>query len=137
MTHQLINPKNVFNSLQYGFSQAVLATGAKHLFLSGQVAVDKNERTLAADMKTQTTACLNNIDVVLQSANAQKEHITVLRIYIKQSASSPEEQADITSALKEYFGDYAPASSWIVVSGLSLPEWLIEIEAQAVIPDSL
>ncbi len=133
MAHKLINPDTVFNSLQYGFSQAVLATGSKQLFLSGQVAVNNHEQTIAKGMLDQTRACLNNIDHVLHAAGAQKEHITVLRIYIKESAASPEEQQHITHALKNYFGDHAPASSWIVVTALSLPEWLIEIEAQAVL----
>jgi enamine deaminase RidA (YjgF/YER057c/UK114 family) len=33
------------------------------------------------------------------------------------------------------FPDNPPPSSWIIVSGLSLPEWLIEIEAEAVLAD--
>ncbi|MGO3860140.1 MAG: RidA family protein [Neisseriaceae bacterium] len=134
MPHQLINPDTVFNSRQYGFSQAVLASGSRQLFLSGQVAVDAQEQTVAGDMKAQTLACLANIERVLQAAQAHKEQVTMLRIYIKESASSAEEQQHITEALQAYFGDHAPASSWIVVAGLSLPEWLIEIEAQAVIP---
>lgn len=38
--HKLINPETVFNSLQYGFSQAVLTQGGRQLFLSGQVTTD-------------------------------------------------------------------------------------------------
>ena len=40
----------------------------------------------------------------------------------------------IAQALRERFPHNPPPSSWIIVSGLSLPEWLIEIEAEAVGP---
>lgn len=133
--HKLINPKSVFNSLQYGFSQAVLTNGSQQLFLSGQVATDENQNTIATGMKDQTRVCLENIEKVLKEANSQKEHVSMLRIYIKKSANTPEAQNDIAEALQEFFVDCAPASSWVVVTGLALPEWLIEIEAQAVIPN--
>ncbi len=51
----------------------------------------------------------------------------------KEGFNSHKEQADIARALKEKFPNMSPASSWVIVSGLSLPEWLIEIEAHAVL----
>ncbi|MDI7241406.1 hypothetical protein [Providencia huaxiensis] len=49
MTKKLINPTSVFNSLQYGFSQAVETTGTRQLFLSGQVGVNAAEETVAGE----------------------------------------------------------------------------------------
>lgn len=132
--HKLINPDSVFNSLQYGFSQAVLTCGHQQLFLSGQVATDKDQNTLMKDMKGQTQVCLSNIEKLLHSVGSQKEHISMLRIYIKESANTSQAQIEISEALKFFFDSHAPASSWIVVTGLALEEWLIEIEAQAIIP---
>lgn len=113
MTIKRINPPSLFNSLQYGFSQAVETTGTRQLFLSGQVGVDHTEVTVAGGSLS---------DVVM------------LRIYIRAGADSHDEQTAIADVLKEKFADDAPASSWVIVSGLSLPEWLIEIEAHAVLP---
>ncbi|MGG4603164.1 RidA family protein [Alcaligenaceae bacterium 429] len=132
--HISVNPDSVFNSLQYGFSQAVLTKEGKHLFLSGQVATDKDQNTIATGMKEQTRVCLENIEKVLLATQAKKEHIAMLRIYIKEDANNPENQLEISEALKTFFNTNPPASSWVVVTGLALPEWLIEIEAQAVIP---
>lgn len=81
----------------------------------------------------QTVQSLVNIEHVLREAGGDLSHVAVLRIYIKDGANSYEEQRDIAKALKEKFGDTPPASSWIIVTGLSLPEWLIEIEAHAVL----
>ncbi|WP_239686442.1 RidA family protein [Providencia stuartii] len=47
MSKKSINPSSVFNSLQYGFSQAIETTGTRQLFLSGQVGVDANQQTVA------------------------------------------------------------------------------------------
>ncbi|WP_369310183.1 hypothetical protein [Providencia rettgeri] len=47
MGKKLINPASVFNSLQYGFSQAIETTGTRQLFLSGQVGVNEDEETVA------------------------------------------------------------------------------------------
>lgn len=133
MEKKAINPSTVFNSLQYGFSQAIETTGSRQLFLSGQVGVNAREETVAGGIYEQTVQSLVNIEHVLHEAGGNLSNVTVLRIYIKDGANSHEEQLDIARALKEKFGDEPPASSWIIVTGLSLPEWLIEIEAQAVL----
>ncbi|APC13124.1 RidA family protein [Providencia rettgeri] len=133
MTKKLINPKTVFNSLQYGFSQAIETSGTRQLFLSGQVGVNAEQETVTGGMYEQTVQSLINIEHVLREAGGDLSHVVMLRIYIKAGYDSDEEQLAITNALKEKFGEMPPASSWIIVTGLSLPEWLIEIEAQAVL----
>ncbi|HDN2513247.1 MULTISPECIES: RidA family protein [Providencia] len=133
MEKKSINPTTVFNSLQYGFSQAIETTGTRQLFLSGQVGVNANQETVAGGIYEQTVQSLVNIEHVLREVGGNLSNVTVLRIYIKDGANSHEEQLDIAKALKEKFGDAPPASSWIIVTGLSLPEWLIEIEAHAVL----
>lgn len=49
MEKKSINPTTVFNSLQYGFSQAIETTGTRQLFLSGQVGVNANQETVAGE----------------------------------------------------------------------------------------
>lgn len=134
MHKKLINPPDLFNSLQYGFSQAVETTGTRQLFLSGQVGVDHREITVSGGMREQTTQSVDNIARALAAAGGDLSHVVMLRIYIRAGADSHDEQMAIADVLKEKFAASAPASSWIIVSGLSLPEWLIEIEAQAVLP---
>lgn len=78
-------------------------------------------------------AALDNVERVLNAAGATLNQVIMLRIYIRESASAPEEQDIIAQALRARFPVDPPASSWVVVSGLSLPEWLIEIEAEAML----
>lgn len=133
MARIVVNPDNVFNSLQYGFSQGLVVTGQRRMLLSGQVGVDAQERTVGPGMREQAEAALDNVERVLKAAGGNIGQVIMLRIYIRESASSPQEQDAIAEALRGRFPSDPPPSSWVIVSGLSLPEWLIEIEAEAML----
>jgi len=132
MPKSTYNPSSVFNSLQYGFSQAVEAGNGRRVLLSGQVGVDEQERTVAAGLYEQTVKAFENIQSILAGTGGDLSHVVMMRIYIAESAR--DEQDQITRVLLERFPENPPASSWIIVSGLSLPQWLIEIEVEAVVP---
>lgn len=132
MQRKTINPPTVFNSLQYGFSQAMEVREGRRILLSGQVGVDADERTVGPGIAEQTATALDNIEKVLAAAEGDLSHVIMLLLYIVESAR--DQQEPIAAALRERFPDNPPPSSWIIVSGLSLPEWLIEIEAEALIP---
>lgn len=131
MQSKVINPKSVFNSLQYGFSQAIEVPDGRRILLSGQVGVDAQERTVGPGIAEQTDMALDNIEKILAEVEGDLSHVVMLRLYIVESARDQQEL--IAQALRERFPHNPPPSSWIIVSGLSLPEWLIEIEAEAVI----
>ncbi|HCQ48787.1 MAG TPA: hypothetical protein DIW53_19315 [Achromobacter sp.] len=131
MSRTVVNPDTVFNTVQYGFSQAVIVTGQRRMLLSGQVGVDINELTVGPGLQEQTQAALDNIERVLAAAGANLAQVIMLRIYICETAR--EDQEVIAQALRDRFPKDPPPSSWIIVSGLSLPEWLVEIEAEAML----
>lgn len=132
MERRVVNPGSVANTLQYGFSQAVVTQGGRRVHLSGQVGVDAREHTVGPDLESQTRAAIDNIATILGETGGDLSHVVVLRIYLVESAR--EQQKFIGRALRERFPVDPPATSWILVSGLSEPEWLIEIEAEAVLP---
>lgn len=134
MHRRTVNPSTVFNSLKYGFSQAVVTRGGYHVHLSGQVGVNADEVTVGSDLESQTQAAIDNIAAVLKDIGGDLKDVVVLRIYLVESVR--DNQEPIARALLERFPVDPPATSWIVVSGLSSPEWLIEIEAEAVLPDT-
>lgn len=134
MIKRTLNPEKVFNTLQYGFSQAVITAGGKRIHLSGQVGADRNEQTEGADLETQADAAINNIAAILESADGGNlTHVVMLRIYMIDSVRDQQEQ--LVNVLQKYFPENPPATSWVFVSGLSEPEWLVEIEAEAVLPE--
>lgn len=132
MNRRVYNPPTVFNSLQYGFSQAIEVRDGRRILLSGQVGVDVNENTVGPGITEQTEKALDNIESILAHADGNLSHVIMLRLYIVESAR--DQQEPIACALLKRFPNNPPPSSWIIVSGLSLPEWLIEIEAEALIP---
>ncbi|WP_432719629.1 RidA family protein [Jeongeupia wiesaeckerbachi] len=131
MPKTVLNPDSVFDTQQYGFSQAAIVSGQRRMLLSGQVGVDANERTVGPGLQVQTEAAFDNIERVLAAAGARLQQVIMLRIYICEAAR--DEQDVIAQALRQRFPADPPPSSWIIVSGLSLPEWLIEIEAEAIL----
>lgn len=133
MTKTTLNPPELFNSLQYGFSQIVISEGKRTIHFSGQVAWDENQQIAGKDdFATQTYHAFKNLETAVTLAGATMSDVVSLRIYIVQehlAASKP-----VSDNLKRFFpGDAPPAATWIGVYRLANPDFLIEVEAVAVI----
>jgi enamine deaminase RidA (YjgF/YER057c/UK114 family) len=136
MTMERGNPSELFNSVQYGFSQAVAARGTRIVSISGQVAWNADEEIVGnGDLHLETMKALENLQIALRSVRAELSDVIALRIYIVDYQR--EESEGISRALKAYFpkGE-APTATWIGVTCLANPDFRIEIEATAVVADS-
>ncbi len=133
MAHQYLNPQNLFQSTQYGFSQLVVCNPGKTIYISGQVAWDADQKIGAADdLGQQTQRALENVERAVVAAGGQRTDIVSLRLYIVGAAIRA--TAPIRDALLHFFpADQLPTTSWIGVAALANPDFLIEIEAIAVI----
>lgn len=129
-----IQPEGLFNSTKYGFSQVVIKEPGKLVFISGQVAWDENETIHGkGDLAIQTRVAIEKLERAIAAAGGTLEDIVMLRIY--KVDYQPGDGPVIGEILREKFGtDHPPASTWISVNGLANPDFMIEIEAQAVIP---
>ncbi len=134
MTKRSINPRELFDSTTVGFSQLVISQPGTQIFISGQVAWNENKQIVGkSDFKVQVDQSLKNLKVALRAAGADLEHVVMLRIYIVE-LSEPKVDV-VAAALCENFGtSNPPASTWIHVMGLAHADFLVEIEAQAVLP---
>jgi enamine deaminase RidA (YjgF/YER057c/UK114 family) len=132
MPKQAINPETLFNSLQYGFSQITIGQGSKIVTISGQVGWDQNQQIVGqADLKEQAKKALQNLDIAMQAAGGTLSDILLLHIYIVESEMG--DTSGIREGLQIFFSSAPPASSWIGVPRLANPDFLIEIEALAVL----
>ena len=133
MPKQRINPPGVAPTLQYGFSQIVATEGGTTVYLSGQVGWDADGQIVnQGDFAAQLAQTFKNIDTALQAAGGSLHDVVSLRIYTVDE--SPDDKTRIRQALQQHFGpDHAPATTWLGVRALSNPDFLIEIEAFAVI----
>ena len=133
MTKAVINPPELFPSLQYGFSQIVTSSGGKTVYLSGQVAWDANQQIIGAgDLGIQTREALKNVATAVQIAGGRITDVVSMRIYIVEAVLA--EDHHVGAARREFFPPaHAPATTWIGVRALANPDFLVEIEAIAVI----
>ncbi len=133
MPTQHLNPDTLFPSLPIGFSQVVVSQGGKTVYLSGQTAWDANKQIVGGDdLGEQTRQALRNIRLGVEAAGGSLTDVVSLRIYIVNP--KPEDTGPVGEALREFFpADTPPASTWIGVTSLAVRDFLIEIEAIAVI----
>ncbi len=133
MPKEYTNPDSLFRSLEYGFSQIVAATGGKTVHISGQTAWNTQRQIIGGtDLAQQARQALRNVQAAVEAIGGTLADVVALRIYIVNYR--PDQADAIGGALREFFPEEKrPASTWIGVSTLAVPEFLIEIEATAVL----
>jgi reactive intermediate/imine deaminase len=100
------------------------------LFVSGCVAVDADGKLVGeGDVVAQARRVFANIGLCLEAAGATFADVVKVTTYLTDVA----DRAAINPVRQEFFGDARPASTLVEVSALVLPEFLIEVEAVAVI----
>lgn len=115
------------------YSHAVRTSGARTIYLAGQVSTDEEGRIVGeGDLAAQTTQVMHNIGLALKSAGATYADIVKITTFVV--GYKPELRPIIGKARSAFFeGIEPPASTLVGVSALAAPEWLIEIEATAVV----
>src|ERR1043166_3436849 len=122
-----INPNSLFPSLPHGFSQVVIAGGRKMVFISGQTALDARKNIVGGDsVLEQARKAFRNLETAMEAAGGTLKDIVALRIYVVDYQA--ESGTAVGIALREFFSGNPPASTWIGVPALAVPEFLIEIE---------
>ena len=132
MTRLTINPANLFDSRQYGFSQVIIAEGTRTIYCSGQVSWDEDEQIGSGDLGEQTRSSLRNVERAVSAAGGKLDDVVSLRIYI--AGEHIRNTGAIRQALLDTFGsENPPAATWIGVTALANPAFAVEIEAIAVL----
>lgn len=129
------NPDTLFNSRDFGFSQVVTSRGGTIVHCSGQTAWNSKLELIGKnDFTAQAQEALRNLDLALRAVGAIPSHVVRIRLYIVDH--KPAYLPIIGKLVTEFFGiDNLPASTLIGVQCLATPDFLIEIEATAVIPE--
>lgn len=114
------------------FSQVVVAHGVRSIYISGQVAVDATGALVGgSDLGQQTTQVMRNLGLALASAGGSYADVVKITTYVVNY--TPSMRPIISAARSPFFeGRTPPASTLVGVSALAMPEWLVEIEAVAV-----
>jgi enamine deaminase RidA (YjgF/YER057c/UK114 family) len=116
-----------------GFSQVAVAQGKRTVYTAGQVSIDEHGELIGAgDLAAQTEQAMRNVGLALAAAGASYADIAKITTYVVNYR--PEHRTVIGKARAPFFaGGQRPASTLVGVATLALPDWLVEIEAVAVI----
>jgi enamine deaminase RidA (YjgF/YER057c/UK114 family) len=116
------------------FTNVIVVTGqVKTIYIGGQDAVDASGSIVGkGDIKKQTEQVLANLQAALKAAGAELEHIVKWNVYIVQGQSL---QPGF-EAFQQFWGRRLdpPAITAMFVSGLANPDFLVEMDAIAVVP---
>ena len=113
------------------YSQGVKVTESKAvLFIAGQVAYDKDGTPKhKGDFKAQARECFECVKRLVEAGGGTVKNIVKINTYVTDINNRPAYR----EARKEVFGDHEPASTMVQIGALAAPEYLIEIEAIAVV----
>ena len=113
------------------YSQAVKATEVKAiLYIAGQVAYDKDGSPLhRGDFRGQAREAFRSIKALVEAQGGTLDNIVKVNTYVTDIRY----RADLVPVREEFFGKKSPASTLIAVPALAHPDWMIEIEAVAIV----
>lgn len=127
-----INPEGL--SRNPAFTNVVVVTGhVKTIYIGGQDAVDASGTIVGkGDIKKQTEQVLANLQTALKAGGAELEHIVKWNVYVVQG----QDLQQGFEVFQQFWGRRPdpPAITFMFVSGLANPDFLIEMDAVAVVP---
>ena len=128
------NTKDTYpeQKLDNDLCQTVVAKGTM-VFVRGQIGQDLDTSASVAigDVAGQTEQAMANIKMLLNEAGSSLDHVCKITIYIVD----PRYREAVYRVVGKWLKGVFPVSTGIVVSALARPEWLVEIDAIAVIPE--
>lgn len=129
-----INPPTLTNALAVGYSHAVVARGFM-VFIAGQVGWDATGK-MATGFDAEVRQALENVRLALKASGATTSHVTQIRYFM---VGLTREKIETLSKVLRDIGMWdwlkPPAGTLVGVEKLARPEFNIEIELMAVIPD--
>lgn len=138
MSHQRIRPFNTKDTypeqkLDNDLAQAVIARGTM-VFLRGQCPqnLDDAKNIDSHDPVEQTHKVMQNIKQLIEECGGTMQDLVKVVVYI----TDVRHREAVYRTMGEYIKGVHPVSTGLVVQALARPEWLVEIDATAVLPES-
>jgi enamine deaminase RidA (YjgF/YER057c/UK114 family) len=138
MTHQRIrkfNTKDTYpeQNLDNDLCQAVVTKAGRTVWMRGQCpqSLDDARNIESHDPAEQTHKVMQNIRQLIEEAGGDMSHLVKLVVYI----TDVRHREAVYRTMGTYIKGVYPVSTGLVVQALARPDWLVEIDATAVIPN--
>jgi enamine deaminase RidA (YjgF/YER057c/UK114 family) len=131
MPVEFLNPQTLCPTT--GWTHVVCARGGKTIYISGQVAVDERGDLVGkGNLRAQTDQVFRNLGSALAAAGATFRDVVKTNLYVV--GLRPEHVPIIREVRQQYvWSEHPPVSTLVGVQALVGADWLIEIEAVAVV----
>ena len=133
--HRKFNTKDTCpeQRLDNGLCQAVATRGGTTLWMRGQCPqdLDTAKNIDSRDPVDQTHKVMQNIRQLVEENGGRMEHVVKLVVYL----TDVRHREAVYRTMGEYIRGVHPVCTGLTVVALARPEWLVEIDATAVIPD--
>jgi enamine deaminase RidA (YjgF/YER057c/UK114 family) len=134
MALECINPDDLPTPSTY--THVIVATGSRLVFISGQEPEDKQGNLVGhGDLAIQARQVFANLGRALAAAGARPEQVVKITIYVVDHRR--EYLPIIEAARVALFGEHKPTDTLVGIATLSNPDYLIEVDAIAVIDDAI
>jgi enamine deaminase RidA (YjgF/YER057c/UK114 family) len=130
---RIFNPDTMAKPVA-GYSQVAEVTGGKVVYIAGQVALDASGNLVGKDdFRAQSEQVFKNLDAAVRAAGGSFHDVVKLNYYCA-AAVDPSLIPQVRQIRDQYVNTQnPPTSTFVVVNRLVRPEWLIEVEAFAVV----
>lgn len=127
---EIIQPDDLYTPQTY--SHVITATGGKMVFIAGQMADDIEGNLVApGDLAGQARQVFDNLGRALAAAGARPDQVAKITIFV--AGLRHEHLPVVEAARAAVFGDHKPTDTLVGVETLSVPGYLIEVDAIAMI----
>jgi len=135
MAHQRIrkfNTKDTYPDQDLDNDLCQVVRAGNTLYLRGQVGTDFDGNLIGFnDPEAQTEQAMKNVKQLLEEAGSCLDHVCKITIYL----TSREIRESVYHTVGKWLKGVFPVSTGVIVAGLAKPEWLLEVDVIAVIPE--
>ena len=134
MPHQRLrqfNTRDVYGPQALDNDVCMVVRAGRHIFMRGQTGFDLDNKLHGeGDVEAQTEQAMRNVKQLLEEAGSKLEHICKVTIYL----TDIRHREAVYGVLGRWLKGVYPVFTGLVVVALARPEWLVEIDVIAVIP---
>ena len=126
------NTSTVYRNVAISNDMCMVVKAGRHIFLRGQTGFDLDGRFVGAgDAAAQADQAMKNVKQLLEEAGSDLDHICKITTYITDRAY----REAVYNVIGRHLQGVHPCGTGLVVRGLALPEMMMEVDIDAVIPE--